>query len=117
MREYGLVEREGRNDVISSRFKQMRQSEEGGVDFRRITYKCIVNLPVLGQFIADFGNRLPDEKGVALRMEFGLHFPAARVIASARAPEGSLRFARALDHNRNITTVNKEGPKTERPDK
>jgi len=112
---YGLIEDIGNGMRVSSLFKALFQAPQGSPEMKRNAMSAIGKPSVFSNLLKQFGQRIPDEGAIALRLEMQGGFNRDRAQEVASAFRSSLADYELIDGSGNLLPVRDGGaPASER---
>jgi hypothetical protein len=106
---YGLIEDVNGTMKVSSIFKALHQAPEGSPESRRNAFAAIGRPAVFASLLKQFGQRIPDESAIALRLEMHGGFNRDRAQEVASAFRSSLSDFGLIDPSGNLLPVRDDG--------
>jgi hypothetical protein len=113
---FGLLEDAGGDVKASDLFKSLYQAPDGSPDERRHAMRAITRPAVFAGLLRQFGQRIPDEAAIALRLEMSERFNRDRAQEVAAAFRTSLSDYRLIDGSGNLLPVRDDASATAAPD-
>jgi hypothetical protein len=102
---YGLLEEAGGNVRVSPLFKALYQAPAGSPEMKRNAFQAIGKPSVFAGLLRAFGQRIPEESVIALRLEMQSNFNRDRAQEVATAFRSSLADYGLIDGNGNLLPV------------
>lgn len=106
---YGLIEESGGNVKVSSLFKTLYQAPASSPEMRRNALQAIGKPSQFAGLLRQFGQRIPDEAAIALRLEMQGGFNRDRAQEVASAFRSSLSDYELIDASGNLLPVRDDG--------
>jgi hypothetical protein len=105
---YGLVEESGGKIKVSDAFKALHQAPASSAEMKRNALQAISKPVVFASLLRQFGQKIPDESAIALRLEMSERFNRDRALEVASAFRSSLADFGLIDGNGNVLPVRDE---------
>jgi hypothetical protein len=106
---YGLIEDVNGTMKVSTLFKAIHQAPEGSPEARRNAFAAIGRPAIFASLLKQFGQRIPDESAIALRLEMHGGFNRDRAQEVASAFRSSLSDFGLIDPSGNLLPVREDG--------
>jgi hypothetical protein len=102
---YGLIDESGGNVKVSPLFKALYQAPADSAELKRNAFQAIGKPAVFAGLLRSFGQRIPDESAIALRLEMQSNFNRDRAQQVAASFRSSLADYGLIDGSGNLLPV------------
>ena len=105
---YGLIDETGGNVKVSDLFKALYQATDDSPEMKRYAFTAIGRPAIFAGLLRQFGQRIPDEAAIALRLEMSEKFNRDRAQEVASAFRSSLAQYGLIDASGNLLPVREQ---------